>query len=86
MLRLLLEKKLVACGNLIPGVESHYWWQGKIDSAREVLLLLKTKNSRSNAVVKMIRKNHSYDVPEVIVLPVSSGNPAYLKWISDSLR
>lgn len=86
LLRLLLEKKLIACGNLVPGVESHYWWQGKIESAAEELIVIKTELAKADAVVETLRKNHSYEVPEAVVLPITSGNPTYLKWISDSLR
>ena len=86
LLRLLLKKKLVACGNLVGGVESHFWWKGKIDSASETLLLLKTESSRAAKVLKAIKESHPYEVPEILVLPVLKGSPSYLKWISDSLK
>lgn len=75
-----LKARLIACANLLPGVESHYWWQGKITSSAEVLLILKTTASRLKALEQTILANHPYDTPEFVVLPVSSGNERYLNW------
>ncbi len=86
LLTLLLENRLIACGNLIPSVESHYWWQGKIEISNEVLILLKTESRLSDDVIKFIKENHSYEVTEVLSLPIEKGNDAYLQWISDSLK
>jgi periplasmic divalent cation tolerance protein len=82
--RAALKAHLVACVNLVPSVESHYWWQERIDSATEVLLLLKTTVGRLAALEKLIVENHPYDTPEFLVLPVSRGNPRYLRWLSRS--
>jgi len=82
----LLQEKLVACGNLISSMESRYWWQGKIEVSQETLLLLKTEFSRTEEVMQMISKNHSYEIPEILTLPIEKGNSAYLKWISESLK
>lgn len=82
---ILLEKRKAACVNSIPHVSSKFWWQGKIDSAEEVLLVVKTRVSAMSAVIDMIKTNHSYSVPEIIAMPVVSGNPDYLKWIDDEV-
>lgn len=81
-----LQKRLVACANLIPKLESHYWWQGKIESGSEVLILLKTTNSKLTALEKLILANHPYDTPEFIVIPITSGNKRYLSWLANSVK
>ena len=79
----LLEEKLVACVNIIDEVESLFWWQGKIDSAKEALLVSKTKKELFNKLAKKVKSLHSYSVPEIISLPIISGNKDYLKWIKE---
>jgi len=81
-----LEKRLAACANLIPGLESRYWWQGKLTKDSEVLLLFKTTNSRLNALEKLIVSEHPYDTPEFIAIPFSGGNRRYLDWVVSSVR
>jgi periplasmic divalent cation tolerance protein len=80
-----LTKKLAACVNILDGMESHYWWQGKLKQSRECLLLIKTTQSRTAAATKAIKAAHSYEVPEVIFLPIVSGERNYLKWIRKSV-
>ena len=82
----LLEEKLIACVNIVEGVKSFFWWQGKIDNAQEVLLILKSQESLFKKIVKTVKSVHSYEVPEVIALPIVEGNPDYLRWIDESLR
>ncbi len=82
----LLSAKLIACANMIEGVQSMFWWEGKIDSAKETLLVLKTKQSSFKKVEAKVRLLHSYKVPEIIALPVLAGSTDYLKWIEDSLK
>ena len=82
--RVLLEKKKVACVNIVRGIDSYFWWEGKVDSARENLLIAKTRASLLPEVVALVRKIHSYDVPEVIALPIIGGNQDYLEWIDQS--
>ncbi|HEU5123154.1 MAG TPA: divalent-cation tolerance protein CutA [Verrucomicrobiae bacterium] len=76
-----LQARLAACANLIPKIESHYWWQGKIERSSEVLILFKTTNAQIKPLEKLILAAHPYDTPEFVVLTLSSGNQRYLKWI-----
>jgi periplasmic divalent cation tolerance protein len=78
----LLEKKLVACVNIIPGVKSLYEWEGKIEEDQELLLMIKTRTSLVAQVAAYVKENHSYDVAEVISSPIDQGNTPYLEWIS----
>ena len=80
--RALLERRLVACANIVSGVESHYWWEGKVDHAREWLLVMKTRRNRFRAVEQAVKQLHSYQVPEIIALPITAGHPPYLAWIN----
>ena len=80
----LVEGKLIACANVIKGVRSIFRWQGKIDRANEVLLILKSKKSCLPKIVKMVKKYHSYDVPEIIALPITDGSRDYLNWIKSN--
>lgn len=81
-----LQKRLIACANLIPKIESHYWWQGKIESGAEILLILKTTKSKLAALEKLILAKHPYDTPEFLVLSLSAGNKKYLNWLASSCR
>jgi periplasmic divalent cation tolerance protein len=83
---LLLTKKKAACVNIVPRVDSSFWWQGKLDSARESLLIIKTKASLLPEIIEMVKSVHSYEVPEIIALPIIGGNEDYLKWIDDEVR
>lgn len=82
----LVKKRLAACVNSIPRITSRYWWQGKIETAEEVLLIIKSKKSLVNRLINEVKKLHSYTVPEIIALPIIDGNKDYLNWINDSLR
>ena len=81
-----LTERLVACANLIPRIESHYWWQGKIESSAEVLVIFKTTKAKLKALEKLIVEKHPYDTPEFIVLPITAGNKRYLAWLSQSVK
>jgi len=83
--RVLVEEKLAACVNILPGVESLYWWKGEIESSKEWMLVVKTQGKMVNRVVKRVKEIHSYEVPEVIAVPIVEGNRDYLQWISDVL-
>jgi len=81
----LLKAKLIACANIVDGIESLFWWQGKIDTSKEALLILKTRKSLFNELAAKVKALHSYDVPEIIALPIAAGEGKYLKWIKDSV-
>jgi len=82
----LLRQKKAACVNIIANVSSRFWWQGKLDSARESLLVIKTKASLINEIVTLVKSIHSYEVPEIIALPIVGGNPDYLEWIRGEVK
>ena len=85
--RAVVEARLAACVNIVPGaVQSIYRWKGKVESARERLLLIKTSCRRLAKLRKTVEQLHSYDVPEFIALPIAAGSPAYLAWVEDCLR
>jgi periplasmic divalent cation tolerance protein len=81
MARELVERRLAACVNLLPKVESIYRWQGAVESAEEVLLLVKTTVPRFAELKEKILELHSYEVPEVLALPISDGSSTYLDWL-----
>jgi periplasmic divalent cation tolerance protein len=83
--RTVLNARLAACVNLIPSVESHYWWQNRLERGREILLLIKTTKARLAALEKTILKQHPYDTPEFVVLDISRGARRYLDWIAASV-
>ncbi len=84
--RLLLEQRKASCVNIISGVDSLFWWQNKLDSAHESLMVVKTKASLLPEIVELVKAAHSYAVPEIIALPVSGGNPDYLKWMDKEVK
>lgn len=84
--RHLLHRKLAACVNLVPGIESHYWWKGRLETGKEVLLLIKTTARRFALLQKEIKKKHSYAVPEIIAFSIKKGHPDYLRWIGQSIK
>ncbi|MEO7778962.1 MAG: divalent-cation tolerance protein CutA [Fibrobacteria bacterium] len=77
----LLEARLVACFNLLDGMESMYWWQGQIESAQECVLIAKTVSGRKAEILAMVKALHTYTVPCVVFWPLRGGNPDYLAWI-----
>ncbi len=82
LVRALLDRRLIACGTLVPGARSLYRWQGKIADEREVVLILKTRSARLETLQAAFGELHPYKVPELLALPVSAGLPKYLDWIS----
>jgi periplasmic divalent cation tolerance protein len=79
--RALVERRLCACVNILPGMVSLYWWQGKIDRGDEVMMIIKTRASLAEAVRAAVRQMHSYTTPAILVLPVESVDPDYHAWI-----
>lgn len=87
MARAVVRKRLAACVNVaMSSVESVYWWKGKVETAREVLLFIKTARRGFGALAKEIKRLHSYDTPEIIALPIAAGSQAYLKWLRKSVE
>lgn len=81
----LLKAKLIACANIITGAQSLFWWQGKIDKAQEVIMVLKTKKSLFKEVSAKVKSLHSYETPEIIALPIVNGSKDYLKWLDSNV-
>lgn len=81
----LIETKLAACVNIIENIKSIFWWQGKVESGKEVLLVIKSTKSKLSAIIKLVKSLHSYKVPEIIALPIIGGEKNYLRWIDESL-
>lgn len=79
--RTIVERRLAACVNILPGMVSHYWWQGKIERAEEAVMIFKTRASLAEAVSAAVREVHSYTTPAIMVLPVENLDPAYHAWI-----
>ncbi|MCK5181045.1 MAG: divalent-cation tolerance protein CutA [Dehalococcoidia bacterium] len=77
----LIKGKKAACVNIVPAVDSLFWWEDKIESARESLLLVKTKASLFPEIVELVKRMHSYEVPEIIALPIIAGSEDYLRWL-----
>jgi periplasmic divalent cation tolerance protein len=83
--RAALGARLIACANLVPRIESYYWWRGGIEAGAEVLLVMKTTTARLAALEKLIMATHPFETPEFVVLPVSRGNKRYLEWVRASV-
>jgi periplasmic divalent cation tolerance protein len=82
LVRTLLDRRLVACGTLLPGARSMYRWQGKVADEREVVVMLKTRSARLESLQNAFGDLHPYKVPELLALPVSAGLDKYLEWIN----
>ena len=82
----LVTRRLAACVNVVPGVTSHYRWQGRLCRDAEVLLIAKTSAAKLAALERWVSANHPYTVPEVLALPVAGGSKPYLRWLAGSLR
>jgi periplasmic divalent cation tolerance protein len=80
-----LRTRLAACANLVPRLESHYWWQGRLEKSAEVLIVLKTTRTRLAALERRVLELHPYDTPEFLVLPLSGGSNRYLDWLQASV-
>ena len=79
-----LEAKLAACANIVPAIESHYWWEGKLESSNAALVIFKTQQELLPKLERIVREVHSYDNPEFVALPLTAGSRKYLAWIKDN--
>jgi periplasmic divalent cation tolerance protein len=79
--RSIVEQRLAACVNILPGMVSHYWWQGAIERGEEVVMIIKTRASLAGAVSDAVKALHSYDTPAIVVLPLESVEKSYLGWL-----
>jgi periplasmic divalent cation tolerance protein len=79
--RSIVEQRLAACVNILPGMVSHYWWQGTIERGEEVVMIIKTRASLADRVCAAVKENHSYTTPAIMVLPVEHVDPGYLGWL-----
>jgi len=84
--QVLVAEKLIACGNIVPSVQSIFFWQGKVSNENESLILAKSTRDHFPTILKRVKSLHSYTVPEIIALPVIEGSPDYLEWISSTVR
>jgi periplasmic divalent cation tolerance protein len=84
--RALVEKQLAACVNIVPQIESVYYWKGKVETSTEFLLLIKTTAGAFDELREVLTELHSYDLPECIEIPIEDGSAAYLAWIGESVR
>jgi periplasmic divalent cation tolerance protein len=83
---LLVKEKKAACVNIVPGVDSFFRWKGKMDSARESLLLVKTRASLFSEIISLVRETHSYEVPAIIALPIIDGSEEYVQWLDNACQ
>ncbi len=83
---ILISQKLAPCVTFIPSVESHYRWKGKVEKSKEVMLFIKTKASLFKELKKILKENHSYEVPEIIALPILKGSASYLRWLAKEVN
>ncbi len=81
--RKLVEERLAACANVLSPVTSFFWWEGRVQSEAEAVLIAKTRADLVERVVARVRELHSYTVPCIVALPIEQGNPAFLRWIED---
>lgn len=84
--QLLLKKHLIACANILSPVESKFWWQGKIDTAQEYYVVMKSDEKLFKKLSEAVKKVHSYQVPEILAVPIVKGWQPYLKWLKTSLK
>ncbi|MFA5092586.1 MAG: divalent-cation tolerance protein CutA [Candidatus Omnitrophota bacterium] len=82
----LIKAKLAACVNIVNKIDSIFFWAGKIDQAKESLLIIKSKKEKLSKIIKLVKSLHSYDVPEIVALPIIAGDKSYLRWINATLR
>jgi len=82
MVRVLLNKRLAACAHVAPIGKSHYWWRGRLEHTREIVLTFKTSKKALPSLMQTLKKIHPYEMPEILAVRVDDGHPAYLKWLT----
>ncbi|MCK4885319.1 divalent-cation tolerance protein CutA [Candidatus Bathyarchaeota archaeon] len=86
IVRTLLEERLIACANIMDPVSSFFWWQGKIEEEKEVLVIMKSHETLFKKLSKRVMELHSYDTPEILALPIVNGSQSYLEWMKACLE
>ncbi|MGD9130274.1 MAG: divalent-cation tolerance protein CutA [Candidatus Bathyarchaeota archaeon] len=86
IVRTLLEERLIACGNLVDSVSSFFWWKGEAEEEKEVLVFMKSSEKLFKKLLKRVGELHSYDVPEILALPIVDGSSSYLEWLKSCLE
>nr|WP_321514216.1 divalent-cation tolerance protein CutA [uncultured Pseudodesulfovibrio sp.] len=83
----LVERRLAACVNIIDGIKSMYWWKDKVEHANEIVLIAKTRDSLVDELTDAVKAMHTYEVPCIVAIPITGGNPDFLRWInSETMR
>ena len=86
IMRILLDRHLIACANLLGPVESQFWWKGKIEEAKETMVVMKSDDKLFQKLSETIKHVHSYEVPEILAVPIVKGWQPYLRWLNDSVK
>jgi periplasmic divalent cation tolerance protein len=81
----LVKRRLAACVNILPEVESYFWWKDKLEAEKEIILLIKTKETLLPELIKSVKRLHSYSIPEIIALPITGGSRDYLEWMDSEV-
>ena len=84
--RVILNNKKAACVSIVPGIVSSFWWQGSISSSQELLLIVKTTITLIDELINLVKSIHTYEVPEIIAMPILGGNIKYFRWLEESLQ
>jgi periplasmic divalent cation tolerance protein len=84
--KVLLNRRLAACVNILPKINSLFWWDEKLDSAQECLMMVKSRTSLLDEIITSVKEVHRYETPEIVALPIVAGNPDYLEWINKEVK